>query len=600
MTQRFYRILSFIVFFSLPLVIDSMAQRFSAVPENKNYSAKEVQSIDVVSSDTRNSSRIAAAVNIATNITDATCYGSSSGKISYTISGGVPPYQYQWSNGASGYVYGNCFYIITVTNPGTVTLSDYQVMVTIPYASATGMRADFSNVSFSDTTNTTPYAFWKESVVNNNGVFWIKLPSFPPGNSYIRVSFCSASNSSSSNGLATFDYFDNFDDMDISDWVHTCNDVNYPDEVCDASIQSVAGADYAAQLTNYTHCVGTAPTVGVNNKISKSISLPNGQYWIDVSSKFLVCLRTICNDSARIYSYIYLDNSFYSAFFIDRNMDCGCAYSSWTQIRANGPHTHTGLPIAYDLRTELTDCADGNILYDNFRIRKWYVDPGVVIDYPKPLTLDNLAAGTYTLRVTDGEGTVTTESYTINGLNLPQANDYNTCGQSPAILAATGAYSSYKWYDAPIGGNSLYTGATYTTDSLDHDQLFYLTGMGMDGCESSPRVVVKTTVMPPALSNNCLIIYTAISPNSDGMNESWEIKGIESYPDNKVKLFDRWGNVVFVKEFYNNLVETTWKGKSNTGLSKGQDLPNGTYYYEIEIKGLSKSLSGFLVLNREQ
>jgi gliding motility-associated-like protein len=601
MSKRFYRILSFIVFFSFPLV-DSMAQRLSSVPENKTYSEQEVKSVDAISSSSHNGSRTTAtSASIATTITDVNCYGSSSGKISYTISGGIPPYRYQWSSGTNGYVYGNCWYNIKVTNPGSTTLTDYQVMVTVPYAPAAGMNADFSNVSFYDTTNTISYTFWRESTLNNNGVFWIKLPSFPPGDFYIRVSFCSASTTSLSNGLATFDYFDDFDDMDISDWTHTCNDVNYPDEVCNADVQQVNGSDYAAQLSNYAHCIGgPTPTVGVNDKISKTVGLPNGQYWVDISSKFLICLRTICSDSSRIYSRIYLDNVFYSAFFLEKNTTCGCALSGWTQIRANGPHVNTGTPITYDLRTELTDCGEGSLQYDNFRIRKWYVDPVVTIDIAKPFAIDNLLAGDYTLTVTDGEGTVTTQTYTVHGPDLPQSNDYNTCGQSPATLVATGTYTAFKWYDVATGGSSLFTGATYTTDSLDHDQVFYLTGIGTDGCESSPRVAVKTTVLSPASSNNCLTVYTGISPNGDGMNESWEIKGIESYPDNNVKVFDRWGNIVFEKDSYNNLLETTWKGTSNKGLSKGQDLPNGTYYYEIDIKGLNKPLSGFVILNREQ
>ena len=182
-----------------------MAQRFSPVPGNNTYSEQEVKAIDVITSTSQRASRTAAAASIATTVTDATCYGSTSGKISYAISGGVPPYRYQWSNGTSGYVYGNCFYTIKISNPGSATLADYQVMVSIPYASATGMHADFSNVSFSDTTNTISYTFWKESTANNTGVFWIKLPSFPPGDFYIRVSFCSTATTSLSNGPATFD-----------------------------------------------------------------------------------------------------------------------------------------------------------------------------------------------------------------------------------------------------------------------------------------------------------------------------------------------------------------------------------------------------------
>ena len=178
MTKRFYRILPFIAFFSFPLV-DSIAQRFSPVPENESSSAQEVKSIDVIAPFSSRHFRTSA-TTIGATVTDATCYGSSSGKIVYTISGGTPPYRYQWSNGTSGYSYGNCWYTIKITNPGAAILTDYQVMVNLPYASATGMNADFSNVSFSDTTNTIPYSFWKESALNNEGVFWIKIPSFPP------------------------------------------------------------------------------------------------------------------------------------------------------------------------------------------------------------------------------------------------------------------------------------------------------------------------------------------------------------------------------------------------------------------------------------
>lgn len=598
MTKRFYRILYFTVFFSFSLV-DSLAQRISPVPEKANDSAQEIKAIDVLSSTQIHTSTRTSATGVSATITDATCYGSTSGKIVYTISGGTPPYRYQWSNGTTNTVYGNCWYTILVNNPGTVALTDYQVMVTIPYASATSMNADFSNVSFSDTTNTVQYAFWKESALNNEGVFWVKVPSFPPGDSYMRVSFCSAT-PAPSNGLATFEYFDDFNDQDITDWILTCNDINFPDEICNAGVQQVAGTNYSAILKSYSHCVGTAPTVGVNNKISKNITLVNGQYWIDVSSKFLVCLRTICSDSSRIYSRIYLNNIFYSAFFLEKRTTCGCAASSWTQIRANGPMTYSGAPITYDLRTELTDCAEGEIQYDNFRIRKWYVDPDITIDVPKTLTLNNLTAGDYTLTVTDGTGAVTTETYTVNGLAEPEVNDYTTCGKSPATLVSSGPYATFEWYDVLTGGVSLYTGVTYKTDSLDHDKVFYVAGVGPGGCQTSPRTPAKISILVPGTSNDCLTIYTGISPNGDGLNEVWEIKGIESYPNNKVQIFDRWGNIVFEKNSYNNKLENAWKGNSNRGLSKGQDLPDGTYYYEINIDGLEKPLSGFVIINRQR
>ena len=578
-----------------------MAQRSSPVLENKIYSAQEIKANDALApfsiQRTRNRTT---ATSVSATVTDATCYGSTFGKIFYTISGNNPPYSYQWSNGTSGSVYTNCSYTIQVNNPGAATLIDYQVMVTIPYAPTAGMNADFSNVSFSDTNNVVPYSFWKESTSNISGDFWIKIPSFPPGNSFIRVSCCSTSSTSLSSGPATFEYFDDFNDQNIADWTNTINDLDYPDETADTSIQQVNGADYAVKLNSYAHCIGTGGGVGISNQIAKTIILPPGQYWVDVSSKFLVCLRTICSDTARIYSRIYIDNVFYSAFYLEKNTTCGCALSDWTQIRANGPITYSGASIAYDLRTELTDCTDGEIQYDNFRLRKWYVDPVVTIDVPKTLSLTNLAPGDYTLTVTDGAGNVTIETYTVNGLSAPQVNDYATCGKTPVTLIASGPYTTFQWYNTPGGGTSLFTGASYTTDSLDRDQIFYVSGIGQAGCQSFPRTPAKVTLLTPETSPTCLTVYTGISPNGDGLNETWEIKGIESYPNNKIKVFDRWGNIVFEKESYNNRMENTWKGVSNNGLSKGQDLPNGTYYYEIHITGLSKPLSGFVILNREQ
>ncbi len=568
--------------------------------EKRIDSAQEIKALDATSTPTL--SRIntrTTAVAVGATITDAGCFGASSGKIVYTISGGTPPYTYQWSNGTGGSVYGNCWYTIQINNPGAATLTDYQVMVTIPYAPASGMNPDFSNVSFSDTNNIVPYTFWKESIINNNGDFWIKIPSFPPGNFYIRVSFCSTTTTSLSDGAGTFEYFDSFDDQDLTDWTHACNDIDYPDELCETSFEPVNGTDYAVKVSSYAHCLSSPAAAGVHNKITKNVSLPAGQYWIDVSSKFFICLRTICSDSSRIYSRIYIDNAFYSAFFLEKNTTCGCALSGWTQIRANWPHTSVGAPIAYDLRTQLTDCGEGNIQYDNFRLRKWYVDPTVVIDYPKTLGIDNLAAGDYTLTVTDGTGAQTTETYTVQSLTAPLVSDYATCGKTPVTLTASGSYTSYQWYDVAVGGTSIYTGAVYTTDSLDHDQTFYVEGVGPGGCLSTPRSAAKISILTPETSNDCLTIYTGISPNGDGLNEAWEIKGIEAYPDNKVQLFDRWGNVVFEKESYNNRVENTWRGKSNKGLSKGQDLPNGTYYYQIDMKGLNKPLSGFVIINRD-
>ncbi len=90
------------------------------------------------------------------------------------------------------------------------------------------------------------------------------------------------------------------------------------------------------------------------------------------------------------------------------------------------------------------------------------------------------------------------------------------------------------------------------------------------------------------------------SPDGDGINEYWEINGIENYPNNTVTIYNRWGDVVFKMDGYNN-VRNAFYGEANqlTGLGAGQ-LPEGTYFFQINIpEDHNLSITqGYLVLKR--
>jgi gliding motility-associated-like protein len=96
------------------------------------------------------------------------------------------------------------------------------------------------------------------------------------------------------------------------------------------------------------------------------------------------------------------------------------------------------------------------------------------------------------------------------------------------------------------------------------------------------------------------IIPNAFSPNGDGINDYFEIIGIEKYENNSITIFNRWGNEVYKAASYG--IDTNpkfWDGKSNTGFIFGdEELPTGTYYYVLDLGNGAKTIAGSIYLDR--
>ncbi|MCF8372056.1 MAG: tandem-95 repeat protein [Bacteroidales bacterium] len=97
------------------------------------------------------------------------------------------------------------------------------------------------------------------------------------------------------------------------------------------------------------------------------------------------------------------------------------------------------------------------------------------------------------------------------------------------------------------------------------------------------------------------------SPNGDGINDYFEILGLENFKDafdnplpNKFEVYNRWGGLVFSVEGYkNDEPDKRWEGQSNSSLKrtvKGEKLPEGTYYYYFSISNSSVRKSSFIIL----
>ena len=92
-----------------------------------------------------------------------------------------------------------------------------------------------------------------------------------------------------------------------------------------------------------------------------------------------------------------------------------------------------------------------------------------------------------------------------------------------------------------------------------------------------------------------LNIPQGFSPNGDGVNDVFVIRGIERYPNNEFTIINRWGNIVYKANGYQN----TWNGKATEGVKfGGDDLPEGTYFYILDLGNGDKPYKGYIYLNR--
>ncbi len=115
-----------------------------------------------------------------------------------------------------------------------------------------------------------------------------------------------------------------------------------------------------------------------------------------------------------------------------------------------------------------------------------------------------------------------------------------------------------------------------------------------EGCTAQDSVTVFVTPVEEDATKY------GFSPDGDGINEFWEIDTIENYPNNRVSIYNRWGDLVFEVEGYNN-TSRVFRGIANRKRSLGGDeLPEGTYFFDIKIEGSNtlRKKRGFLVLKR--
>ena len=162
--------------------------------------------------------------------------------------------------------------------------------------------------------------------------------------------------------------------------------------------------------------------------------------------------------------------------------------------------------------------------------------------------------------------TINIHQYTTYEFDLGQ-NKTICYGETVLLDASIPGALNYLWHD----GN---TNPIYQTSNPGVYKIEITTNCNI----ISDSIELKY----PEIDN--IFIPNVITPNSDEINEHFEISGIDSPV--QLTIVNRWGNVVYFSESYNN----SWNGGN---------LATGTYYYLVDIGCTNQELKGWLQILRD-
>lgn len=471
------------------------------------------------------------ALSATATINQVLCNSQNQGSISLATTGGTLPYFYSWSNGASS------------AQIDSLTAGEYSVTIT-----------DALNCQWSDSyTITEPTMLLAETDIRpvackggNTGELRVLPSGGTPPYSY--------SWSNGSNDYAIFDLTTGTYTVTVSD-SFGCEVITggFIDEPRTDLLVSASGVDVT--------CFG-----GNNGRIGTKVSggTPPYQYfWGDTLR--LTSNRSENFDSVSAGQYLFR--------VVDAN---GCEK---TELIIIGEPT----PVTLSLQSTDLSCFEGT---DGTAIAS---AGGGTPPYrfvwstgDSSAQISNLSLGTYTVTVRDTMNCKISDSIKIFGpsqielsaTSVTNLSCFNRNDGTIEVEASGGIGSiSYVWS----------TGATTKSISNLAPGRYSVTAYDQNNCSDTLSVSISETEV------ECLRIPNSFTPNGDGKNDTWILGGTDMFPNIKVLIFNKWGNLLYESNGY----ATPWDGTVN-----GQPLPSDTYYYIINLNNGTPEFNGPITIVR--
>jgi gliding motility-associated-like protein len=206
-----------------------------------------------------------------------------------------------------------------------------------------------------------------------------------------------------------------------------------------------------------------------------------------------------------------------------------------------------------------------------------------------PLT--NLSAGNFTLTITDTNGCKLNKNYTLKEPNpislvLDSINDAvcKTTSDGSISLSLVGGTAPFNYF--------WNTGETTLDIANKIHGEYSIVVTDKNNCGVTGKYTINYK------KDNCeqdVFMPQGFSPDGDGINDGYTIDGIEKFPNNHLRIYNRWGTLVFEEKGYKN----TWKGTFEKGIGANEEtLPTGTYFYVLELEPGKPAISGYLYISK--
>ena len=166
-------------------------------------------------------------------------------------------------------------------------------------------------------------------------------------------------------------------------------------------------------------------------------------------------------------------------------------------------------------------------------------------------------------------GCIQEDSVLVIGLSVPDPDagqDAMIVSGAAANLGVAGAEESWGYAWSPEPDVVFPESSSSPTNLLFETTTFILQATSQEGCIGTDTVVVEVLQE--------LDIPSGFTPNDDGMNDLWNLTGLDQYPSAEITVFNRWGDILFTQGAF----EGPWDGRVN-----GIAVPVGTYYYHIRV-----------------